>query len=182
MREGHLFHKRLVLARQWDIYLKARFESLRTFLPSLFCLGLETKGAKIPPPLPPPKKRKKKKKFRDSVVIPLSKSFYFKPHLGFSLHPWKPYCLSMDVHQHHSERIGSGLILQSLCTGTVTSSALQFFSEILSHVLYDRPICNTLELHLGWLLTHLIQSRVSENFCKVVSSQHSKEYAIVVGF
>lgn len=50
MREGHLFHKRLVLARQWDIYLKARFESLRTFLPAFFCLGLETKGAKLHPP------------------------------------------------------------------------------------------------------------------------------------
>lgn len=49
MREGCWFHKRLVLARQWDIYLKSKFESLRTFLPSLFCLGLETKGAKCHP-------------------------------------------------------------------------------------------------------------------------------------
>lgn len=59
MREGCCFHKRLVLTRQWDIYLKPKFESLRTFLPSLFCLGLETKGAKFPP----------RSKYTDFVVL-----------------------------------------------------------------------------------------------------------------
>lgn len=82
MREGHWFHKRLVLARQWDIYLKHKFKSLRTFLPSLFCLRLETKGTKF----------SQKNKYRDFVVlaIPLSKAFHFKLHLRFSLHSWKP--------------------------------------------------------------------------------------------
>lgn len=70
MREGYWFYKRLVLARQWDIYLKSKFESLGTFLPSLFCLGLETKGAKFPP----------RNKYRDFVVlaIPLLKSYPFQ--------------------------------------------------------------------------------------------------------
>lgn len=145
---GHLFKS--------QIWISENFSSF------LVLSGTENKRNKIPPPHPP----KKKNIHRDLVAIPLSKAFYFKLHLGFSLHPWKPFCLSMDMNQCHSERIDSMLMLQSPCTGTLSSSALQFCGEIVSHVLFDLPICNTSELHLGWLLTHPIQSRVSENFEK----------------
>lgn len=67
--------------------------------------------------------------------------------------------------------MGSVLMVQSPCTGTVTSGFL-LFSEIVSRALCDLPICNTSELHLGKLLTHSLQTRVSEDFCEVVSSQH----------
>lgn len=76
MKEGCWSYKSLVLTRQWDVYLNHKFESLRTFPPSLFCLGLETKGAKFP----------QRNNHRGFVVltVPLSRDSPFKLHLRFS--------------------------------------------------------------------------------------------------
>lgn len=166
MREGHLFHKRLVLARQWDIYLRARFESLRTFLPAFFCLGLETKGAKLHPSTPP---KKNTETWWPYLSQKLSTSNctsdfpYILGNLAVFTRIW------INVIQ---KEFAPYWCYRALAVAQWLLQHFTCFVEILSHALYDLPICNTSELHLGWLLTHPIQSTVSENFCEVVSSQH----------
>lgn len=67
---------------------------------------------------------------------------------------------------------GSVQMAQSLCTSTVRSSAVLLFVVIFLHTLYGLPSCSSSELHHARLLTHSFQTRVSENICEVVSSQH----------
>lgn len=125
---------------------------MRTFLPSLFCLGMETKGAKFCFLL-------------SSLPLKQVQRLCSAGHTALEIFPFQTatqiFLTSMKtlLSFHCCRKIGLSADGNRALPLVVTFPPFLLFCEIVSHPSYYLPICSASELHLGRLLIHSLQTR-----------------------
>lgn len=158
MREGCCSLQKISSHKTVGHLFKIRISIFENF-PSLFCLGLEAKGAEFP----------QRNNYRGFVVLTSLESFSFQTASQIFLCSSKYCCLPTAENYSIQKERALCWCYRVLCTIQMSSSAFLLFGVVVSCALYDLHIHSVSEFLLDKLLTCSVNARDLEIFCGLLS-------------